>query len=56
LGLAQESYQVGKTNLASVITAEQSDQQNQSAYVDAVTAYQNAYADLEKAVGIPLSF
>jgi hypothetical protein len=24
--------------------------------VDAVTAYQSAYADLEKAVGIPLSF
>lgn len=56
LALAQESYQVGKTNLASVITAEQSDQQNRSAYVDAVTAYQSAYADLEKAVGIPLSF
>jgi cobalt-zinc-cadmium efflux system outer membrane protein len=56
LGLAQESYQVGKTNLASAIAVEQGDQQNRSAYVDAVTAYQSAYADLEKAVGIPLSF
>ena len=56
LALAQESYQVGKTNLASAIAVEQSDQQNRSAYVDAVTAYQSAYADLEKAVGIPLSF
>ncbi len=56
LALAQESYQVGKTNLASAIAVEQADQQNRSAYVDAVTAYQNAYADLEKAVGNQLSF
>ncbi|MDF5726830.1 MAG: TolC family protein [Rhizonema sp. PD38] len=56
LGLAQESYQVGKTNLASAIAVEQADQQNRSAYVDAVTAYQSAYADLEKAVGNQLSF
>ena len=56
LALAQESYQVGKTNLASAIAVEQADQQNRSAYVDAVTAYQNAYADLEKAVGHQLSF
>ncbi len=56
LALAQESYQVGKTNLASALAVEQGDQQNRSAYVDAVTAYQSAYADLEKAVGIPLSF
>jgi len=56
LALAEESYQVGKTNLASAIAVEQADQQNRSAYVDAVTAYQSAYADLEKAVGTPLSF
>jgi len=55
LALAQESYQVGKTDLVSVVTVEQSDQQNRSAYVDAVTDYQNAYADLEKALGAPLS-
>jgi len=54
--LAQESYQVGKTNLASAIVAEQADQQVRSGYLDTVTAYQNAYADLEKAVGEPLSF
>ncbi len=56
LALAEESYQVGKTNLASAIAVEQADQQNRSAYVDAITAYQSAYADLEKAVGTPLSF
>ncbi len=56
LGLAQESYQVGKTNLASAIAVQQADQQIRSGYVDAVTAYQSAYADLEKAVGTPLSF
>lgn len=54
--LAQESYQVGKTNLASAIVAEQANQQVRSGYLDAVTAYQNAYADLEKAVGEPLAF
>lgn len=54
--LAQESYQVGKTGLASAIVAEQADQQVRSGYLDAVTAYQNAYADLEKAVGEPLAF
>ncbi len=56
LKLAEESYQVGKTNLASAIVVEQADQQNRSAYVDAITAYQSAYADLEKAVGTQLEF
>jgi len=56
LGLAQESYQVGKTDLTSVITIEQADQQNRSAYVDAITAYQSSYADLEKAIGTSVSF
>jgi outer membrane protein, heavy metal efflux system len=54
LKLAQESYQVGKTGLSSVILAQQSVQQVRSGYLDAVVAYQGAWADLESAVGVPL--
>ncbi|MGA7955169.1 MAG: TolC family protein [Gloeobacterales cyanobacterium] len=53
--LAQESYQVGKTNLSSVILAQQSAQQIRSGYLDAIVAYQGAWADLESAVGAPLN-
>lgn len=55
LGLAQESYQVGKTGLTSAILAQQADQQIRSGYLDAVVAYQSAWADLEQAVGSPLA-
>ncbi len=55
LKLAQESYQVGKTNLSSVILAQQSVQQVRSGYLDAIVAYQGAWADLESAVGVPLN-
>ncbi len=54
LSLAQESYQVGKTGLTSVIVAQQADQQIRLGYLEAVVAYQNAWADLEGAVGAPL--
>ena len=53
--LAQESYQVGKTGLASVILAQQSVQQVRLGYLDAIVAYQGAWADLESAVGVPLN-
>jgi cobalt-zinc-cadmium efflux system outer membrane protein len=52
--LARRGYQVGKTDLATAIIAQQQYQQILSNYFDAVVAYQNAWADLEKAVGIPL--
>jgi outer membrane protein, heavy metal efflux system len=52
--LARRAYQVGSTDLATAIVAQQQYQQTLSAYFDAVSAYQNAWADLEKAVGIPL--
>lgn len=55
LKLAQESYQVGKTSLTTAIFAQQANQQIRSGYVDAVVAYQNAWADLESAVGSPLT-
>jgi len=52
--LARRSYEVGKTDLSNAILAKQQYQQILSSYFDAVVAYQNAWADLEKAVGVPL--
>jgi len=55
LKLAQESYQVGKTPLTNAILAQQADQQVRSGYLDTVSTYQSAYADLERALGAPLN-
>jgi len=52
--LARRSYQVGKSGLATAILAKQQYQQTLSSYFDAVVAYQNAWADLEQAMGVPL--
>jgi cobalt-zinc-cadmium efflux system outer membrane protein len=52
--LARRGYEVGKTDLARAILAKQQYQQMLSAYFDAVVSYQNAWADLEKAMGVPL--
>ena len=52
--IARRGYQVGATDLASAIVAQQQYQTILSNYFDAVVAYQNAWADLEKAVGLPL--
>lgn len=54
--LAQRTYEVGRSDLSNAIVAEQSFQQTLSGYFDAVVSYQNAWADLEKAVGAPLHF
>lgn len=48
-------YQVGKADLASAILARQQYQQILSSYFDAVVSYQNAWADLEKAIGVSLN-
>ncbi len=47
-------YQLGKSDLAPAIVAKQQYQQTLSSYFDAVVAYQNAWADLENAMGVPL--
>ena len=52
--LARRAYQVGKTDIAAAILGQQQYQQILSSYFDNVVAYQNAWADLEKAVGVPL--
>ncbi len=52
--LARRGYEVGSSGLATAIIAQQQYQQSLSNYFDAVVNYQNAWADLEKAVGLPL--
>jgi cobalt-zinc-cadmium efflux system outer membrane protein len=52
--MAYRRYQTGKGDLSSAILAKQQYQQTLSSYFDAVVAYQNAWADLEQAVGVPL--
>jgi cobalt-zinc-cadmium efflux system outer membrane protein len=48
-------YQLGKADLSSAILARQQYQQILSSYFDSVVAYQNAWADLEKAIGVSLN-
>jgi len=52
--MARRRYEVGKGDLASAILAQQQYQQMLSSYFDSVVAYQTAWADLEKAMGVPL--
>ncbi len=52
--LARRAYQVGKSDISTAILAQQQYQQILSSYFDTVVAYQNAWADMEKAVGVPL--
>ncbi len=52
--MARRRYQVGKTDLAAAILAKQQYQQILSSYFDSVVSYQTAWADLEKAIGVPL--
>jgi outer membrane protein, heavy metal efflux system len=53
--LTRRGYELGKMDLATTILAQQNYQQLRSSYFDSVVAYQNAWADLEQAVGIPLN-
>jgi outer membrane protein, heavy metal efflux system len=52
--LSRRGYELGQTDLATAILAQQQYQQLRSNYFDAIVAYQNAWADLEKAVGVPM--
>ncbi len=54
--LTRRGYELGKNGLATAMLGQQQYQQTRAAYFDAVVAYQNAWADLEKAVGVPLKF
>ncbi len=52
--LARRGYEVGISDLSTAIVAQQQYQQTLAAYFDVVVNYQNAWADLEQAVGLPL--
>ncbi|HEY9774085.1 MAG TPA: TolC family protein [Planktothrix sp.] len=52
--IARRGYEVGKNDLATAIVAQQQYQQTLSSFFDSVVAYQTAWSDLEKAVGVPL--
>jgi cobalt-zinc-cadmium efflux system outer membrane protein len=52
--LTRRGYELGQNSLASAILAQQQYQQTRASYFDAVVLYQNAWADLERAVGVPL--
>jgi cobalt-zinc-cadmium efflux system outer membrane protein len=52
--MARRRYEVGKGDLASAILAQQQYQQMLSSYFESVVAYQTAWADLEKAMGVSL--
>lgn len=52
--LAQRSYEVGQSDITSTLAAQQANVQVRSQYLDAVNAYQQAFTDLEQAVGEPL--
>ena len=52
--IARRGYEVGATDLGTAIVAQQQYQQTLANYFDAVVAYQTAWADMERAVGVPL--
>lgn len=52
--LARRSYEVGQSDITSTLQAQQANVQVRSQYLDSVTAYQQAFTDLEQAVGEPL--
>lgn len=54
--LARRGYEVGANDLATAIVAQEQYQQTLSNYFDVVVAYQNAWTNLEKSVGVPLRY
>ncbi|HEY9793040.1 MAG TPA: TolC family protein [Candidatus Obscuribacterales bacterium] len=52
--LARRSYEVGQSDITSTLAAQQANVQVKQNYLDAVNAYQQAFTELEQAVGTPL--
>jgi cobalt-zinc-cadmium efflux system outer membrane protein len=52
--MMEESYRAGRANLLNVLDAQRNVQQVQRDYLDSLLALQNAFADLEEVVGVPL--
>lgn len=53
-GMAEESYQAGKANILYVLDAQKNVQQVQQAYLQSLFTMQQAFAQLEETVGVPL--
>lgn len=52
--LTQQGYKSGTTDFGTAVLAQHQYQQVRATYFNSVVGYQNAWADLEKAVGVPL--
>lgn len=49
--MSQRSYEIGQSDMASVLVAQQANLEIRNEYLDAVYAYEIAYTDLEQSVG-----
>ena len=52
--LARRSYEVGQSDIASTLAAQQANVQLKAAYLEAVRNFQQSLTDLEQAIGHPL--
>lgn len=52
--LARRSYEVGQSDITATLAAQQANVQTRSAYLDALSSYQQSFVALEQACGIPL--
>lgn len=52
--MTQRSYEIGQSDIASVLIAQQANVEIRNEYLDAVYAYEIAYTDLEQAIGTTL--
>jgi cobalt-zinc-cadmium efflux system outer membrane protein len=52
--LARRSYEVGQSDITATLAAQQANVQTRSAYLDALSTYQQSFVALEQACGIPL--
>ncbi len=52
--LARRSYEVGQSDINATLLAQQANIQIRNQYLEAISAYQHAFTDLEKACGKPL--
>jgi len=52
--LARRSYEVGQSDITATLAAQQANVQTRSAYLDAVSSYQQSFTDLEQSSGRPL--
>lgn len=53
--LTQQGYKAGTSDFGTAVLAQHQYQQVRATYFNTVVSYQNAWADLEKAVGVPLN-